>query len=401
MVKLMLDGMGGDCRHRPPGSPHPLGIECYHVNARFSRGLEEVGAFKSGKLFLIFWFWLQVLWCRYRYGVENFYYVPAPGKRVAVYRDWLVMLLCRIFFKRLILHWHAAGLSQWLEMETSGLARALNYRLFRPVDLSIVISAFNRADGEKLASHQIRVVPNGIPDPCPDFETAVLPRRLARLAVRTQWLGGQTPSASELASAGEQPQVVKVLYLAHCMREKGLFDTLEAVALANQQLVREQSPLRLHLTVAGEFVRPEEKAEFEFRLTRPDIQCDYAGETKCCVTYVGFVGGERKRQVFVESDLFCFPTYYSAESFGLVAVEAMAFGLPVVATRWRSLKTMFPADYPGLVPPQAPQEVAAALLRLLPVESGERLRTHFLAHYTVEKFLSHLAAALHEAEATR
>ena len=40
---------------------------------------------------------------------------PAPGKHSALYRDWLVMLLCRPFFKRLVLHWHAAGLAKWLE----------------------------------------------------------------------------------------------------------------------------------------------------------------------------------------------------------------------------------------------------------------------------------------------
>ena len=55
--------------------------------------------------------------------MKNFYYVPAPGKRVALYRDWLVMLLCRPFFKNIILHWHAAGLAKWLETSTKS-ARA-------------------------------------------------------------------------------------------------------------------------------------------------------------------------------------------------------------------------------------------------------------------------------------
>ena len=95
-------------------APHPLGIECYHVNARFSRGLSDIGEFQGAKIFLILWFCLQAIWLRFRYGVDNFYYVPAPGKRIALYRDWLIMFICRPFFKNIILHWHAAGLAKWL-----------------------------------------------------------------------------------------------------------------------------------------------------------------------------------------------------------------------------------------------------------------------------------------------
>src|ERR1700761_8072258 len=95
MVQLMLEGFGGDARRRPGKPARIPGIQCYHVNARFSRGLQDVGEFQSSKIFLILWFCLQAIWIRFRHGVTNFYYVPAPGKRVALFRDWLIMLLCR------------------------------------------------------------------------------------------------------------------------------------------------------------------------------------------------------------------------------------------------------------------------------------------------------------------
>ena len=127
VVKLMLESFGGDrrkskFRNQPPNQ---FGIECYHVNARFSKTLEDIGEFQAGKIFLILFFCVQAIWCRFRHGVTNLYYVPAPGKPVALYRDWLVMLLCRPFFKRIILHWHAAGLAKWLETGAQS-ARALS-----------------------------------------------------------------------------------------------------------------------------------------------------------------------------------------------------------------------------------------------------------------------------------
>ncbi len=42
MVKLMLEGFGGDRRRQKGKLPGTFGIECYHVNARFSKSLEDV-----------------------------------------------------------------------------------------------------------------------------------------------------------------------------------------------------------------------------------------------------------------------------------------------------------------------------------------------------------------------
>jgi len=395
MVQLMLEGFGGDARKRSAGSPPPsAGIECYHVNARFSHGLEDIGEFQGTKLWLILRFCAQALWFRFRYGAKNLYYVPAPGKRIALYRDWLIMFLCRPFFKNVILHWHAAGLAKWLETSTSIHARATTYRLFRPVDLSIVLSKYNFADAEKLLSRNIRVVDNGIADPCPEFAEKILSRRQARSVARAKLFGGESLSPEETAAADGNPQIVKILYLAHCMREKGLFDTLEGVVLANAELKKRGSPLRLHLEVAGEFANAAEKIEFDQRLAQ------LAAENAAGVTCLGFVSGARKNHAFATNDIFCFPTFYHAESFGLVVVEAMAFGLPIVTTRWRSIPELLPENYPGLVDIKSPPQIAAALIRFaanaddLPAQ----LRDIFQKRFTFEQHLASLGAAIRSVE---
>jgi glycosyltransferase involved in cell wall biosynthesis len=373
MVKLMLEGFGGDQKHE---MPHPSGIECYHVNARFSRALEDVGEFQGAKIFLIFAYCFKAIWFRFRHGVTTFYYVPAPGKSVALYRDWLVMFLCRPFFKKIILHWHAAGLAKWLETSVQIRTRALTYRLFKPVDLSIVLSNYNVADAEKLLSRHIRVVHNGIPDPCPDFAETMLPRRRARFAARQNF--------------GEK-QIVDVLFLAHCTREKGLFAAMEGVVAANRALAIVNSSARMKLSVAGNFVTRAEKLEFEQLQKKPEF-----AET---IIYLGFVGGAEKERALREADLFCFPTRYIGENQPVNLIEAMAFGLPIVTTRWRSLPEMLPPNYPGLVSvTQSPDEIAAALLKLAAEETGENLRENFLTRFTVEQHLSKLAEAIGSVE---
>jgi len=390
MVKLMLDGFGGDQRKRnaqPPTAPY--NIECYHVDVRLSQRLEEIGDMRVGKIFLLFFYCLRAIWCRFRYGLDTFYYVPTPGKTSALYRDWLVMFLCRPFYKRLILHWHAAGLAKWLETCTQFRARALTYRLMKDVDLSIVLSRYNRADAEKLFPKRIEVVSNGIPDPCRDFESGVLPRRKARLEARRQLLAGEPVSAEEQTKGGGDPRIVRVLYLAHCTREKGAFDAIAGVAIANKKLADQGSLISLRLTVTGTFVTPDDRAEFERLMKDASIAQ--------CVEYAGFVAGTQKEQLLRDADVFCFPTFYPNENQPVNLIEAMAFGLPIVTTRWRSLPELFPPGYAGLVDIRAPEQIAEGLLESL-TEDGQALRGLFLKNFTLESYLAGLANAFHSLE---
>ncbi len=300
-VERLLNGYGGNHRkrrRRESAAPaNPFGIECYHVNARYSRTLEDVGEFQGTKIFLILFYCLQAIWCRFRYGVEILYYVPAPGKNFALYRDWLVMLVCRPFFKKVIFHWLAGGMAKWLETTVSIRTRSLTYARMRDADLSIVLSEFNRRDAEKLTPRRVTAVAGGIPDPCPQFDTEILPRRRERIAARNKILSGNFQDADERA------KIVNVLFLAHCTREKGAFDAIEGVALANETLAAEKSPLRFRLTLAGAFASDAEEKEMRELADRPDL--------RSAVEILGFVSTERKGAALREADIFCFPTYLS------------------------------------------------------------------------------------------
>jgi glycosyltransferase involved in cell wall biosynthesis len=383
-VQSMLNSFGGDCRNRNPKSPDRFGIECYHVNARFSKNLADIGEFRGGKFFLIFYFCAQAVWCRFRYGVKNLYYVPAPGKAVALYRDWMIMFFCRPFFEKIILHWHAAGLAKWLETSVQIRTRALTYRLFKPVDLSIVLSRYNLADAEKLLSRRICIVSGGILDPCPQFAEKILPLRRAKTAARKQIIAGGIYRADDSA------KTVNVLYVALVSREKGTFDAIEGVALANEKSAAEKSPLQFRLTLIGGFASGEEEKELREFVRQRGLQN--------AVEICGFVSAERKNQAFADADIFCFPTYYSAENQPGNLIEALAFGLPIVTTRWRSIPEMLPDNYPGLVDPKSPAQIADALRLLAISDFSEQLREIFPRRFTLEEHTANMAEAIRSVE---
>ncbi|HEX7571298.1 MAG TPA: glycosyltransferase [Verrucomicrobiae bacterium] len=382
-VKLMLDNFGGD-RRKAKFRKLPVnhfGIECYHVNARFSKTLEEIGEFQIGKILLILFYCLQAVWCRFRYGVDIFFYIPAPGKPLALYRDWLVMLVCRPFYRRVIFNWRAAGLGKWLEAAVTLPTRSFTYRLMRDADLSIVLSDLNRHDAEKLTARRIVTVVGGIPDPCPQFETELLPRRRARVATWQRILSGDPA----MRNASDSNRTVNVLYLALVSRTKGTFDAVEGIVLANDNF-----PLRFRLTVIGGFASKAEETELQELIQRRGLQNT--------VEILGFVSAERKFQALREADVFCFPTYYEAEGQPANLIEALAFGLPIVATRWRAIPDMLPPDYPGLVDPQSPAQIAAALRRIAPLDFSAMLRESFVHRFTIEQHIAAMAAAFRSVE---
>lgn len=409
MVQQMIEGFGGDCRKAADSKAkrEKFGIECYHVNARFSKAISDIGGFQPRKFFLLVGYCLHAIWCRFRYGVTNFYYVPASGQRAALYRDWLVMLLCRPFYKKVALHWQAAGLTEWLETSTSGVTRWITHWLLGGPELSIVLSRYNIVDGQKMISGHVKMIHNGVPDPCPDFERDVLPRRLARFSARKKLAAGESLNEEERERAGSDPHILRLLYVAQCSREKGLFDLTDAVALANRRLEQTDSDLRVQLTVAGEFVSGRDKEEFEARIKGPDSQTRISS-TQClggknksedstilrAVLYAGFLSGQEKVQAFKQSDCFCLPTYYASENQPVSLIEAMAFGLPIIATRWRSVPELFPPDYTGLVDIRSPQQIAGAISRILCEQSGKQLREIFISDFTLERHLCELREAL-------
>lgn len=365
MVAYLVEGFGRDPAH---------GIEVLHVDARISDDLTDVGSARGGKLPRLLRHCLAALRTRFRSGATTWYYVPSPPKRNSLYRDWIVMLLVRPFFRHTVFHWHAVGLGAWLEEHARPWERWISHRLLGRADLAITLSDFNSPDARRFRPGSLQAVANGVPDPCPDFDAALAPARSQR---HRQRLGGS---------------VVRVLFLAHCTEDKGLFDALETVALANAREARETGPGRLefHLDVAGSFVTPADERRYHERIARPDL----AGRIRT----LGFVRGEAKAACLREADLFLFPSYFANEGQPLNLIEAMAHGLPPVTTRWRGIPEMVPDGYAGLVQPRHPEEAAAALCQVARSEDGLRFRALFIERFGLAAHLAALARVLRGVE---
>lgn len=328
------------------------GIAVHHVPLNLSHDHADIGRWRIGKLYRVLAACLHAVAVRYSQSCDTLYYVPAPGKRGALYRDWMVMLLCRPFFKQLVLHWHAAGLGEWLHTQATAPERWVTRRLLGRPDLSIVLGEALRAEAEFLHPRHTAVIRNGITDPCPGFNRSTPPPEQTRTA----------------------------LYLGLLLPEKGVLDAIEAVRLANAAA----PSVAWRLVLAGTAPNPVFGEQIR-RLAR---------ESGGWLSLAGFVQGAQKHRLMMTSDALVFPTYYPAETQGLVVAEALAYDLPVIVTRWRVVAENLPDCGAYSVMPHAPAEIAIMLGRIVrDCPPPGVARRHFLATYTRAAFLQRLAEA--------
>ena len=394
MVQILLEGLRADAR-----------FEVHHVDARMSDNLEDVGSFRPQKFIRLFKCILQAWWLRLRHGPMAFYYVPAPAKRSAIMRDWVVMAFCRPLFPELILHWHAYGLGEWA-LEGNDWSRKLIRRALRKADLSIVLNNYNKRDAEVFAPKRIEVVPNGIADQFPDYETALAPRREARAATLKALqepaakVGRWEGEGAEETRRGEELERVRFLFLGHLIETKGVIVAIAATGLANEELCRAGAAWRAHLTLAGSFASEDEKARVLVAVEKANSDGKKWEGTKAadneavCVELVGFLNSVQKKSALEEADCLVFPTFYEGETQGLVLLEAMSSGLPVITTSWRGVPEILPEGYCGVATPRSAAEFAQQMLRVNELQLSDGLRAHFNGRLDTKKHLCRLLVLL-------
>jgi len=377
MVQRTLDALRGDSEH----------FDVHHINARFSETLQDIGESSFGKLARSFKYLGLALAVRARLRDPILLYVPGPVHWSPVLRDWILLMVLRLAYRRVVFHWHAIGQGEWAHGSTrlaqdgprwlDRCARFVSRCMLEKPEASIVVSETSRMDAIAVASRHELVVSNGIEDPCPDYQAIVEPARLVRSA--------------ELSSATHP--CFRILFLSHGTIEKGVLDA----ALSLRHLLDIcDSRWRFEVTFAGGL---GENAEDGFKNEIDAVEKVGAGRIK--VRQLDYVTGSEKRRCYLEHDIFLSPSRW--ESFGLTVLEAMAYGMQIVAAASDGVQGVLPPRHPWLAPVADPATLAAMLheccARLVEEggrESGGQLRQRFLQHFQLKDFSNNLRIAFRD-----
>jgi len=161
----------------------------------------------------------------------------------------------------------------------------------------------------------------------------------------------------------------RVLFLARIIREKGIYETLEAVSK-----VQSKHPA-VELVVAGDGEELDDVKSF--------VRAHNTGN----VTFTGYITGLQKRRAFEQANVFCLPSY--TEGCPVSVIEAMAYGLPVVTRPVGGLADFFKNGKHGFISDSLEPEIFANLVEKLVLDKRlyERIslynyqyaQSHFLA----------------------
>jgi glycosyltransferase involved in cell wall biosynthesis len=297
-------------------APHEL----HFVRLDFTLELEDIGRVTARKIGKLLRTITAIIAERARTGSEVLLYVPAGPALNPLLRDIVVLCCVRWMFRWTFFHFHAGGVMEYVATLNRPL-RVLARFAYRNPDLTIRTSQAAPADGARCGSRRDIVVQN---------------------------------CAADLELAPQRPPTKRprLLYVGILKEDKGALVLLHSLRLLHER----GHDVELYLVGAS--------LPRSFRDVIEDTIRDYALADR--VTLTGVLVGEAKRRIFHEADVFCFPTFYASETFGLVVVEAMSCGLPVVATNWRGLPAVIDDGVNGfIVPPRDPVAFAERLALLL------------------------------------
>jgi phosphatidylinositol alpha-mannosyltransferase len=208
--------------------------------------------------------------------------------------------------------------------------RLLLHRFFTKLNVRIAVSQTARTFVERHFPAPFEVIPNGVDLARFDHATA-----------RPELLDG----------------VPNILFVGRLDERKGFAHLVRAFARVRQR----GTPARL--VVVGAFT-PGQAARYRRLVTTSGVPD---------VIFVGRVTGEELTRYYRSSDLVCVPSV-GGESFGIVLLEAMAAGRPLIASDIPGYRELIDDGVQGLlVPPGDAEALAVALGRLL---ADRALRDH-------------------------
>jgi glycosyltransferase involved in cell wall biosynthesis len=321
---------------------------------RFSKSSADQGSISFRKIWSLFRLISKTYRARLFGGVAFLYFSPGGPAFSAVFRDAIYLYSVRPIMRRTMLVYHSSGVAQYVE-NSHALLRPLLRGAFLGVEIAVQLSPSAPPDGHALRAEEVIIIPNAVRDDA----------------------GGWFPR--------KRDRVLRILFMGIVTAEKGVKDLLEACRiLAERQIGFE-------LTIAGSFASSSE--EKQLRAQAEDLPPG-------SVSFAGPLAGSSKLQALRSANVFCFPSFWHKETFPLVLLEALSFGLPVVASRWRGIPDLVGNEEECglLVDVHAIDQISAALeaLALDPdrrqkLSEGARLRYERL--FTTRPFMEAYSVA--------
>jgi glycosyltransferase involved in cell wall biosynthesis len=286
-------------------------------------------------------------------------YFTSSSNGFAFYRDLVLSTLWRAYslFKKadVFYHFHTKGVENFVIGST---VKTILVRFFLKNVNLILLSPLLESDFAKVNTYKrILFLPNGVED---------------RLTTNEFY--------KIIEDKFSDFKTLNVLYLSNMIKSKGYFRVLE--------LAKQVKGVSIQFHFAGSWQSQKDEGEF-FHFIKYNNLSDK-------VFFHGFVSGKEKEELFKKAHIFIFPTRYTNEAFPLSILEALSYGIPVIATDEGSIPYILNKKS-GIVlsgVDNLPQVLKEAKDTLVNQKTAYYCRKHYLDNFTLDKFEDNLISVL-------
>jgi len=323
---------------------HNLSSVCFPVS--ISKDVSDVGKFSVGKVRRILSDYAKLPGVLRRTRPKLIYFAVSPYGS-ALIKDFFFYRIMRLFGARVVFHHHGKGVKK--QGDRSALYRAL-YRSMFTNNFHICLAKELVPDIADYTKTTPFIVPNGIAD-----------------------------HGMRRSYESTDPNKIRIVYLSNFTKSKGILVLLDAA-----RMVAEQTE-HFEISIIG---KPYDLSQEEV-----EAYIEKNGVSK----YVVLRGPQYDDQKFrsiAEHDFLVFPTFYENETFGLVLIEAMQCGLPVISTYEGGIPSVIDDGETGfLTEKNNSQALAGKMLQLIKNPSltkamGINARKKYEENFTLDKFES-------------
>lgn len=304
--------------------------------------LREHGKFSINKNFSFFLYCLRLI----KFSLKkhyHFFYTTFSLSLAGAIKTFMLQLLFKLFNPKgkIVLHLHRGDFISFYYRKH--FFTIISNIIFK-ASHKIVFLSESFIDRSLPYSEKFVVVPN----------TLIIPEQIIRNESKTDFV-----------------------FISNYIKEKGILELLEAFNQLNEESI--------YLNCYGQFTT------FDLR----DKVQSYASKK---IRLNNFVNNENEKYSIVcSSKCVILPSYNEGQP--LIILEAMAMGVPVIATKVGDIPEMLGQNYPYLIEPSSIQSLKEAIEKIGSLSSteifeiGERLKKRFEEKYSFDKHKSLLLAA--------
>ncbi len=318
-----------------------------NIKLNYSKDMTDLGVINFDKIKGIFEVSSQIL------NVKNFdfiYFMPALNG-FGLYRDSFFIWLCKLFLrKKMIFH-----IRERISDEQWGnfFYRILYKINFRNTKIIVLDKTLKRDLHGVVSDDKISVLPNAIKNVI------------------------SVGKFKKIIDKRAKQKSFNILFLSNMDKTKGWPKLLESCKILNNR------GINFKCTFIGAWLSDSDKKEFYKFIEKNNLQKK--------VFSLGRKTGEERDAIIENSELLVFPTSYRPETFGRVIIEAMMFGLPVIANGIAAIPNIIQHGETGFIlKKNSPEEIANYIEKLkdkkLRIEMGIAGRKRFLKEYEIKKY---------------